>query len=352
MNNKGFSMVELLAVMAILSILSGIAIGAATRYQEKAKQQGYDTLVESAKLAAENYLMDHPSTKSVNFDTLVNEGYLENAIDPGTKSSNCTGTVRIAKGAKGTASKLSQNDYIVYICCTNYTYEIGAGKPKHTDECMADFNEEKYIEPTETQPTNCSSGNIKSKEFNIYTMDYLGKVCNKGSNGIYGTTSTCYDKTNPYGNTNYPCRYYEYYQHKCHCNYSAKTNKYCSSSLVGNYSHHTMRIKYNEDSAGHASCNSDNQADFNSNVHDVCWEGRYKSGQQVMTFHGYQFFKGQSTGYVAFDPNGSWFHDKIGDGNYDIRVTRGNNVDNLPSFSQGCRDTCVRFTETLSGKVD
>ncbi len=129
MNRRGFSLVELLASIAILGILSGLAMTAVQRYQSQAKQQAYDTLVSSAKEAAESYAMDHPSATSVNFDTLVNEGYLENAIDPAVRGENCTGTVRITDGGKGKASKLKQNDYTVYICCANYTYEIGAGKP-------------------------------------------------------------------------------------------------------------------------------------------------------------------------------------------------------------------------------
>ncbi len=346
MNNKGFSMVELLAVIALLGILSGIAIGAATRYQQKAKTQAYETLVKSAKEAAEEYVMDHPSATTVNFDTLVADGYLENATDPGTKNTDCEGTVEIKKET-GKASKLGKNSYKVYICCSDYQYEVGAGKPTPTAVCMANFSQEKYIE--KDVDNNCKAGDIKTKKFSIYTMNYKNRVCEKNSDGKYGA---CYDGGNPFGNKNYPCRMYEYHQRSCTCNYSSKTNKYCSSSVAASGDDHTMKIKYNEDAAGHASCASDYANQFNSNVHDVCWYGRYSGSNTVMTFHGYQFFKGKSTGYTAFNPDGSWFHDSLGTGgNFDVRVSRAEDVNGKPNYEQGCRDTCIRFTEVISGKV-
>lgn len=358
MNNKGFSLVELLAVVAILSILSGIAIGAATRYQEKAKQQGYDTLVESAKLAAENYVMDHPSTTSVNFDTLVKEGYLENAIDPGTKNSDCTGTVRVVKGEKGTASKITQNDYTVDICCVNYTYSIGKDSKEKipTSSCMADYSPEKYVEPSETQEANCASGGINTRNFYFYTMNSKSKVCSKDSNGNYGD---CND-----GEGNYPCRIYDYYRRQCYCDYSKTTKKLCGSRVVtpSSDSWHPMRIRYLDNKNGKDACESEAPGSFNSYVQKVCKYGTYenypyKSQSDVMVFHGYLFFKGQSEGFTNFQPNGSWFHDPLtnttdGKDYLDVRVARSNDVNNQPNFEQGCYDMCVRFTEALSGKVD
>ena len=88
--------------------------------------------------------MDHPSATTVNFDTLVEDGYLENATDPGTKNTDCEGTVEIKKET-GKASKLGKNSYKVYICCSDYQYEVGAGKPTPTAVCMANFSQEKYI---------------------------------------------------------------------------------------------------------------------------------------------------------------------------------------------------------------
>ena len=68
-----------------------------------------------------------------------------------------------------------------------------------------------------------------------------------------------------------------------------------------------------------------------------------------MTFHGYQFFKGASVGYTDFQPNGSWFHDG---GYYDDRVPRGADVNGKPNYEDGCRKTCIHFTEKWMGPVE
>ena len=166
-NNKGFSLVELLAVIAILGILSGLAITAVSKYQENAKRQAYDTLTESASLAAEQYVMSNPGATEVDFETLVNEGYLENSIDPGTKKDNCTGKVVIKEDDdedSGAASKLKENTYTVSVCCANYnyTYEYPKGD-KHVDKyCKMlpyDITEIKDIKVLNVYPTH-SNGTV------------------------------------------------------------------------------------------------------------------------------------------------------------------------------------------------
>jgi len=347
MNKKGFTMVELLAVITIIGVLSGVGVTAYSRYVSKTRNDAYDILAESAITAAEEYLMDHPTATDINFDTLVNNSYLESDMDPSNRGHSCTGTVRVATDTVTENGKLKENSYIVDMCCAsgNYQYDSN-GRKVETTMCQADFNEEAYIE---SNSTNCSTGNTKSKELNIYTMEYLNKICTKKSDGHYGA---CYDPNNPNGNTNYPCRRYQYYQYKCRCSYSKSTSKYCGYEIVNNSSH-IMKIKYLETPEGYNACNSDNPGDFNSYVHDVCWDGIYKNGKVVMTFHGYQFFKGQSVGYTDFRPEGTWFHDNVSGISLEDRVQRkNNNIDAsgkvVPNPDQGCRDTCVRFTNAIS----
>ena len=346
MKNKGFTMVELLAVIAILGIMTGLAMAAYTRYKDSTREKGYDIMANSAISGAESYIMDNPTATEVNFDTLVDRGYLEDTRDPADSNNNCTGTVRISKQASPDPEKLSENSFVVDLCCSNVSYQYSSnGRKAKTTLCQANFNEEKYIENDESK---CSADNLKSKTFSIYTMDYKNKVCTKGSNGRYGS---CYDENNPYGNTNYPCRQYQYYQFSCKCSYTKDENKFCGSEIVGQSSH-IMKIKYLENSDGINACKSDTPGYFNSYVHDVCWEGRYKNDSDVMTFHGYQFFKGKSSGYTDFRPEGTWFHDNISGISLEDRVQRKNDIIEgnkvVPNKKQGCRDTCVRFTEAIS----
>ena len=346
MKNKGFTMVELLAVIAILGIMTGLAMAAYTRYKDSTREKGYDIMANSAISGAESYIIENPTATEVNFDTLVDRGYLEDTRDPADSNNNCTGTVRISKQASPDPEKLSENSFVVDLCCSNVSYQYSSnGRKAKTTLCQANFNEEKYIQRDESK---CIADNLKSKKFSIYTMDYKNKVCTKGSNGRYGS---CYDGNNPYGNTNYPCRQYQYYQFSCKCYYTKDENKFCKSEIVG-HSSHIMKIKYLENNDGINACKSDTPGYFNSYVHDVCWEGRYKNDSDVMTFHGYQFFKGKSSGYTDFRPEGTWFHDNISGISLEDRVQRKNDKIEgdkvVPNEEQGCRDTCVRFTEAIS----
>lgn len=92
-NNKGFTMIELLAVVTIMGILAVIAIPAVTKYITKGQNQAYETMKKSTYIAAENYMMDNPGmlevneTTSVTASKLVQLDYLEYLVDPASKNS-------------------------------------------------------------------------------------------------------------------------------------------------------------------------------------------------------------------------------------------------------------------------
>ena len=58
LNNKGFSFVELLAAVAILAILSTIAIVGVTRILDKSHEEYYKSERKNLVLAAQVYLND------------------------------------------------------------------------------------------------------------------------------------------------------------------------------------------------------------------------------------------------------------------------------------------------------
>lgn len=145
LNNKGFTLVELLAAIAILAILSGVAISEVSSSQEKARKEAYSAIETSTYTAAQNYLQKHnsvvPATtgfdeftssstlnsflanssnyKKISTTTLVDEGLLPELIDPATKKASCSGDIFITK-VKGTGSKLDTYAYLVDIRCTNF----------------------------------------------------------------------------------------------------------------------------------------------------------------------------------------------------------------------------------------
>lgn len=94
--NKGFTMVELLAVITIMGLLAMVAIPAVTKYLIKSRTTSLDTMVKSTYEAAENYMMNNniivrsgDPAYVISADTLVQEQYLEELIDPAGNNKRC-----------------------------------------------------------------------------------------------------------------------------------------------------------------------------------------------------------------------------------------------------------------------
>ena len=131
-NNKGFTLVEILAAVTILGILAGISIAAYSKYVGQSKDKSRKILAESSANAAEEYFMDHPDKTSVYLDELVEEEYLESDRDPQDNSSKCKGKVTKTKTG-GSGGKLVDIKYTVVLCCIrhNYTYTFPEPEDKN-----------------------------------------------------------------------------------------------------------------------------------------------------------------------------------------------------------------------------
>ena len=121
MNRKGFTLVELLAVIAIMGILSGVAIMAVTRYLNKSKEHAYDTIFNSVKDASINYILDQNikitvTPTSINISDLVDDGYLETPLDPNKKNEACNGNVSVVK-KNSSDVETEDYQYTVNISC-------------------------------------------------------------------------------------------------------------------------------------------------------------------------------------------------------------------------------------------
>lgn len=124
MNNKAFTMVELLAVVALIGILSGTAVMAVGGYINKAKQKTYENFESNMVTAAKSYLTTHTEIATIGnstytSDVLINEGYLEEMTDPVNKSKKCTGTVT-ANGVREANAFNITFTYKACITCSNY----------------------------------------------------------------------------------------------------------------------------------------------------------------------------------------------------------------------------------------
>ena len=123
LNNKGFSLVEILVAIAILAVLMSVAAQAYNTYKKQARQQAYDTMAKSATVAATNYLMENNKAKYITFDTLKELQYVDTLQDPRYKEKECSGIV-INKVVQGETQK--QLDVLfqkVKLCCKNYKYQ-------------------------------------------------------------------------------------------------------------------------------------------------------------------------------------------------------------------------------------
>lgn len=93
--NKGFTLVELLAVIVILAVIGGIGIVSYTSIVKKSEKDYYINLADNVELGASNYFKDNRSKRpgidsvcsKVSLNTLINEKYLEKVVD--TRGNNC-----------------------------------------------------------------------------------------------------------------------------------------------------------------------------------------------------------------------------------------------------------------------
>lgn len=131
-NSKGFTLVEVLAVIAILGILSGITISAVTRLVTSSKKKTYKNFEDNLKKASNNYLIRHnelaeEQNLKLDAQTLIDEGFLENLTDPVNKKEDCNKKSYVIV----TGKRENDSDYNI-----NYTYDICLMCPSyHSPKC-------------------------------------------------------------------------------------------------------------------------------------------------------------------------------------------------------------------------
>ena len=126
---KGFTMVELLAAVTLLGIISAIAVVAYSRYQAKVREGAYEAMEKSALSAAQTYIAERgiivpvaPSTRVIEISTLVDTGFLNNLEDPRAKGDMChTGSKVEVSKTKNSGTTPEEYTYIVTIKCNGYT---------------------------------------------------------------------------------------------------------------------------------------------------------------------------------------------------------------------------------------
>lgn len=126
MNNKGFSMIELLGVIVIIGILFAVALPAVTKYIGKTRDRAYDNIYESAYSAAQGKYMNDLQTGNTEYEIkdLYDQGYMDEPIDPSNKGF-CDGKVFITEDE---STEVSEYTFKVKLNCTNECREYYSGK--------------------------------------------------------------------------------------------------------------------------------------------------------------------------------------------------------------------------------
>lgn len=126
-NNKGFTLIEILAAVVILGIISTIAVPAVTHFIEKSRQKSYETMEKSLKDAAFNYAMNEgldfeekSSYTWLDSDMLMEEKYLDSMVDPADKNKTCDGFVGIRNDGNDAADSVNDFKYCIYLKCSRY----------------------------------------------------------------------------------------------------------------------------------------------------------------------------------------------------------------------------------------
>lgn len=152
LDQKGFTLIEILAAVALLGILTTVALSGFVAYLDWSRKKSYDTMAKSASVAAEQYIMDYPHASvpaeeaegedgyrsGITYEELSTSGYLSDISDP--MGGECTGKVIIGyiKADEDNKRALDKYMFVVHECCSNYkamyTYSYETKKYEEKDK--------------------------------------------------------------------------------------------------------------------------------------------------------------------------------------------------------------------------
>lgn len=184
-NTKGFTMVELLAAIVILGILSIIALTSITKILDKTKEEYYKTTEKDLIIAAQSYVQDHRNhlpkkignKNKITLRTLKDNKYLTEVKDYNKKPCNLDESyVQIFQYSKNSYS------YLSYLKCPNYesTKKVNTIKPEITiDFHKNSSKDDSALKLAEATITITGSG-ATSSEKNIKLLGYNYSVYKDG----------------------------------------------------------------------------------------------------------------------------------------------------------------------------
>ncbi|MCI6107509.1 MAG: type II secretion system protein [bacterium] len=124
LNRRGFTLVELLAVIVIMGVIMSVAVAAVFVHLSNSRQQAMETIASSAYDGAVMYMMDNNImlNKNQSIEIGIDQLYAENRIDrpgdPYKTSEECTGSVIVNNKTTDTTAGLEDYQYTVTVNCS------------------------------------------------------------------------------------------------------------------------------------------------------------------------------------------------------------------------------------------
>ena len=180
-NQKGFTMVELLAAVAILGLLSAIAIVSVGKILDNAGKKHYETQLDNMIMATKSLSQENRNvlpkgigeTTTVTLETLQHKKYIGEVVDRNKNKCN-------AKESTVTIFKYSKTDYsyTAYLKCGNKEYgnEFGTETTEKPEITLNFKNTEKYDTASFTYSVKIpesSDAKIVSYDYQIYKYGVL-----------------------------------------------------------------------------------------------------------------------------------------------------------------------------------
>ena len=130
-NNKGFTLIEILAAIVILGIISTIAVPAVYKYVTKTKDFSYENMYKTVYDAVKNYRIDTndvsangitaPTYTKADINNFVELNYLDPLIDPADRSKKCSAEVYVFDCNNEDKTVLEDHSYSVQLTCSAYS---------------------------------------------------------------------------------------------------------------------------------------------------------------------------------------------------------------------------------------
>ena len=134
MDKKGFSLVELMATVTIIGILSAMGVMAVSRAIVNSQKKTYKNYEKQMIGAAKNYLTTHTDdivmgTQKIPLKTLQDSGFIENLVDPKSKH-NCdkNNSYVLVETQQGSNAFNIDFTYTACLCCVDSSYRTFESK--------------------------------------------------------------------------------------------------------------------------------------------------------------------------------------------------------------------------------